>query len=80
MLEPDDDLDPIDEEHIRQVLKTRGFQIIAERVAATRAAAVQKLLTAPLADVPGLQASIRAYDLVMALPARILEEIKEQKT
>ena len=76
-LEPDDQLDAIDEEHIRQVLATRGFQLIEERIRQTRAGQVQRLLSAELAEVPGLQAAIRAYDLVLGLPARLIAEIKE---
>lgn len=76
MLEPDDQLDAIDEEHIRQVLATRGFQLIADRIRALREGHVLRLLTAEGDEVPRLQASIRTCDVVMGLPKRLIEEIR----
>ena len=79
-LAPDDELDAIDEEHIRQVMASRGFQLIAERVERIRTGYIQRLLTADLAEVPGLQHSIRTLQLVLGTPKQIIGEIKASES
>lgn len=75
-IEPDDAQDNIDALHIEQAIATRGFELIAERIMLIREHEIAKLMTAELVEVPRLQASIATLNIVLAVPERLLVEIR----
>jgi tRNA A22 N-methylase len=71
----EDDFDEVDAEHIRQVLTTRGWQIIAEAIRRQRDTLVGRLVTEKDArEIAVLQGGIATCSVVLSLPAELVRQ------
>ena len=76
-----DKLDGIDAEHISQVIDSRGWQLIRQRIEKTRDMKMRELLN-PLDAVQtaDLRGMVRGLELALSMPQILMGEVKEGVT
>jgi hypothetical protein len=74
--------EPLDIEHLREVLESRGYQLIHERLAAAYTSAVDALIHCDRRnDTRYLQGKVAGIELAMSgIPKIILDELKAKRT